>query len=478
MKKVRVVGNPGTGKTTYLIDRVVEALDKGVAFDEILYLTFTRKAIREAIERIQKHHEIDKYEKQSFRTIHSLAFSNVGASKEDLIQNREYQAIALEMGIQDETLKLFMLLYSWGRLTGKSVHKRIQDVQEYRTDIEAHVYAEFVRRVEAYKSQTLKIDFNDLLKMFQERVLIRPLKLLIVDEAQDLSKMQWEVVRQIERFVTDDGEYYFAGDPHQAIFGWAGASVDDFHSEPVTEEYVLPQSYRVPRKIQLLSKTVLSYFTDPDTYPYAPKDESGKVYQLLARQYGRIPFNEEGTGSWLVLSHTWSNLLPMQEYLSNAGVPWRYSGKVAASPALLKKMQLVKWYIKLLTEGTASTYAEKKLRPAMNCTIEDALVHQYPWTQVFTYFTPQDVEQLKGLFNDTGVVLSTIHAIKGGEADNVVILGDLSKAIQNGFKENKAEQHMVLYVALTRCKENLYLVDSGSQYGYNWNTLLQESGLS
>jgi ATP-dependent exoDNAse (exonuclease V) beta subunit len=50
-------------------------------------------------------------------------------------------------------------------------------------------------------------------------------KVLFIDEAQDLSLLQWEMVRKIWG---EAEKTYIAGDDDQAIFKWAGADVDHF----------------------------------------------------------------------------------------------------------------------------------------------------------------------------------------------------------------------------------------------------------
>ena len=55
------------------------------------------------------------------------------------------------------------------------------------------------------------------------------------------------------------------------------------------------------------------------------------------------------------------------------------------------------------------------------------------------------------------IKLSTIHGAKGGEADNVILLQDLSySALQNNLSD---DLHRVFYVAVTRTKQNLFLID-------------------
>jgi len=55
--------------------------------------------------------------------------------------------------------------------------------------------------------------------------------------------------------------------------------------------------------------------------------------------------------------------------------------------------------------------------------------------------------------------VSTIHAIKGGEKDNVILCLDLGHKIKKAIKksEEKAdEEHRVWYVGITRARNNLY----------------------
>src|SRR3954467_11336153 len=47
-----VLAGPGTGKTTTLVEAVVDRVDRGASPDEVLVLTFSRKAADELRERI------------------------------------------------------------------------------------------------------------------------------------------------------------------------------------------------------------------------------------------------------------------------------------------------------------------------------------------------------------------------------------------------------------------------------------------
>lgn len=62
------------------------------------------------------------------------------------------------------------------------------------------------------------------------------------------------------------------------------------------------------------------------------------------------------------------------------------------------------------------------------------------------------------------IKLSTIHAMKGGEDDNVAVyLGSTQACVEGRHQE---DEHRVFYVAVTRAKQNLYLIESDKKYRY------------
>ena len=61
------------------------------------------------------------------------------------------------------------------------------------------------------------------------------------------------------------------------------------------------------------------------------------------------------------------------------------------------------------------------------------------------------------------VFLSTIHSIKGGEEENVIVALDLAHKIRKALQRSQVkrdEEHRVFYVAYTRAAQNLYLLKS------------------
>ena len=63
--------------------------------------------------------------------------------------------------------------------------------------------------------------------------------------------------------------------------------------------------------------------------------------------------------------------------------------------------------------------------------------------------------------------MSTIHGVKGGEADNVILLLDHTTAVEETKIRNLDAELRCVYVALTRTKNKLHLVHGKSKHNYN-----------
>ena len=56
------------------------------------------------------------------------------------------------------------------------------------------------------------------------------------------------------------------------------------------------------------------------------------------------------------------------------------------------------------------------------------------------------------------ITLSTIHGVKGGEQDNVVLLTDLSNNTQRNYEKNPDDENRLFYVGATRAKDHLHII--------------------
>ena len=133
---------------------------------------------------------------------------------------------------------------------------------------------------------------------------------VFVDEAQDLSLMQWDMVKTIWNRTTDN---YIAGDDDQAIFKWAGADVDSFIA--LDGKFInLTQSYRIPAKIHNVAMKIIGKINNRIPKLWKPKMKQGKV--SIHADFRDIDMSQ---GEWLILGRTRSLLDELEEVLYQKG---------------------------------------------------------------------------------------------------------------------------------------------------------------
>ena len=80
--KTIILGPPGTGKTTTLLNLVDEFIQQGVRPKQIGYFSFTKKAATEAATRAADKFSLDlENDLDNFRTLHSYAFFTIRYDK-------------------------------------------------------------------------------------------------------------------------------------------------------------------------------------------------------------------------------------------------------------------------------------------------------------------------------------------------------------------------------------------------------------
>jgi superfamily I DNA/RNA helicase len=101
------------------------------------------------------------------------------------------------------------------------------------------------------------------------------------------------------------------------------------------------------------------------------------------------------------------------------------------------------------------------------------LLAEGPWNEVFTEIEERDVTYIQKVLNNgfkitekPKVHISTIHRVKGGQADTVVLMSDTAKAADKFFTTNQDEEARVFYTGITRTYEDLVLVQPDKKYHY------------
>ena len=304
---------------------------------------------------------------------------------------------------------------------------------------------------------------------------------MFIDEAQDLSSLQWDMVRQMWR---DTDKTYIAGDDDQAIFKWAGADVDHFISlkKEVDTIKILDESFRIPGgPIHELSQNIIKKVGNRFDKKYKPRSEQG-----ILRRYSDLTQVDMSEGQWLALATANYLLDDVKELCELRGWYYKYKNKNSIDVKLLLALQNWEQWRKgselthieikniygYLGTNVADGFREGKLFHSEDkytlkeCLKKYGLLTDKVWYDSFEgldTFTENYIRNMRAngekINVNPRITMSTIHGAKGGEANKVLILQDLTNSALETFQDDPDELHRLFYTGTTRTKKELHIVD-------------------
>ena len=491
--KTIILGPPGTGKTTTLLNLVDEFIQQGIRPKQIGYFSFTKKAATEAATRAADKFNLDiDNDLSNFRTLHSYAFNQLGMTKEKMMGRDDYKEFGEKCGIPIRVAKFsdgdgtFNSDNEYLTIINTASVKRIDLLEYYDSrknilDIERNTLFLLAEELKRFKKEKGLKDFNDLLEDYIKKESTNSFKVLFIDEAQDLSLLQWEMVRKLW---TNAEKTYIAGDDDQAIFKWAGADVDHFIAlkEEVNDIKTLDQSYRIPGgPIHELSQNIINKVQNRFDKEYKPREEQG-----ILKRYSDITQVDMSEGNWLVLSSANYFLEDAKDLCELQG--WYYQYKGSNSIPLKLLLALNNWEnwrkgemlnhleIKNIYEYLGSnvlpgfqkgkTLHSDDKYTLQECKDKHGLVIDKVWYESFEgldTITENYIRNMRAngetLNRNPRITMSTIHGAKGGEADKVLLMQDITNAALETFSYDPDELHRLFYTGATRAKRELHVLD-------------------
>jgi len=309
---------------------------------------------------------------------------------------------------------------------------------------------------------------------------------VIVDEAQDLSWLQWKMV---ERVITKAKRVYVAGDDDQAIYRWAGARPEYLMNMEGTRT-ILNKSYRLAESIHAKANRLIKRVKDRVDKEWTARDEKGQVNIHPVEQLQKMK-----EGKWLVLARDGYRLDKLEEELKLYGYFFERKRSDGDKVSINKRVQeaILAWedvrrgkkldikrvkyfynYIKT-GKGVATEFKAMKNVDKDKMFTFDTLTSNYglkldkelPWFEALENieihkktYVRMCLRRKENIRREPRIKLSTIHGSKGGEADNVMLLTDLTRKADASYWSQRDEERRVFYVGMTRARNNLDIVRS------------------
>ena len=492
MRRIIIPGPPGTGKTHRLM-HYLEAELKMTKPDKIAYIAFSNAAANEAKKRITN-------DKVFVSTMHAFGSRELELkTSTHLLKNEKWKGfknysrycadLSFESYINESGYPQYknshMKIIEYARNKKMSLSDAAVELDlHYSTDIwlTEQIYQDLM----TYKDQTGMFEYSDMISKFVEEDACPPLHCVFLDEAQDLSPLQWDMFFYIESKCTRS---YIAGDDDQTIYTFQGADPSIFIN---LKGELDPQikSRRVPEAIHKLATSIFPHMSQRLVKKWEPRESVGKVYTHV--DFHSIDFSKE---NWMILTRTNKMLEPLREHLYDLNL--RFDAK---SQELLPNKMLTAYrtwirlnqgafvnkeevedlwnYLTVKKGHLVRGYAGGKTLETIDSINIEGLREQHGLRATGSWDTLNFPESSKtyirtilnngdDLMKPARIKLSTIHSVKGEECDNVVLFTDLERIIYESAQRDADPEHRTFFVGVTRAKQNLFITNQDYEYQYN-----------
>jgi|TARA_R110000751_G_scaffold57412_3_gene121783 superfamily I DNA/RNA helicase len=511
-KTTKIFGPPGTGKTYTLIERVLKNyLRKGVQPSDIAYLSFTNKAVNTAVKRAME--SFPNYSTEDFLRFKTLHTYCRRYFSEDVFDPKH---CAIDFALDTKIIKTsdqrldddnFMYkdwslgIYSKSRnllISPEEAYKR----ENYKKD-SLTIFQRKIATYEHYKEHggdKVYIDFDDMIE--KAIALDFPkLKVLILDEAQDCTPLQWSVIYKMADKVD---RIYLAGDDDQGIYKWNGADPKYFTKFFPGRKVKLRKTQRFGEAVYKFSQVIRRGITDSEEKEYEPGDAKGYVKSYLS--FREIPF-EDLKEDWYILGRVHETVNELRMLAKDAGLYYKDNKETKCFD--VKQWEAIKAWTTLTKGKTINKKQAKNMykfvrelekpefrsdkfwsnEPDLKDYNFDELQQwcglqiteeekSKPWYWMLRRnFKPKQVRHFirllrrygqKELDKDPLITIDTIHSVKGGEANHVVLYskGNYPSDYDNKDKQEKSDERKVWYTGATRAKKTLHLLRTDYKFNY------------
>ena len=508
-KTIKIFGPPGTGKTYTLIERVLKTkLRKGIQPEKIAFISFTNKAVNTAVDRALSafpHYSVENFTR--FKTLHKYCRRYF---KEEIF---DIKNCMIDFALQESILKRSdrrleddeFIYKDWSLGIYDKARNMMEDPikvfkkESYKKD-NIDVFQRKISTYEHYKQNSF-IDFTDMIERAIDEIDFPELDVLILDEAQDFTPLQWSV---LYKMAENSKRIYLAGDDDQGIYQWNGADSKYFTTYFPGRKVVLRKTRRFGKAIHHFTEIIRRGILNSEEKEYLPDEtKQGSVKRYL--NFREIDFNQQGT--WYILGRVNRVVNELRMAAKEAGL---YFGDNKGNKSFDRKQwQAIKaWtaisngktinksdaemmyrYIRdiekdafrtenfWIGEPDFKTYTFETLKEWCGLIVPDEKKNKEWWWILRRNFTSRQkiyfIRLLKRygqkqLNDDPTIIIDTIHSVKGGEADHVVLASknDYASDFYRKNKEDQSGERKVYYTGASRAKNSLHILSTDYKYHY------------
>lgn len=408
---------------------------------QIAFLTFTRSAWGEAVKRSGRGSASLPF----VRTIHSICYRSLGLTSSEIVKAEKLKQFSKLTGVPIlGQVSSAWVEEAYGTNEDASRGDRLLQLDHYgrhrlvkREEIlnhpvaikETRYFVEwFLKEYYKWKEQEMLLDYTDFLEEYLAYGESLDIDVMIVDEAQDLSPLQWAVVWKLGRLAK---RIYLAGDDDQAIFAWAGAWVENFMEIKSDDVQVLNQSYRLPRAVWHTAREITKRIGHRKAKQFKPRDAEGRVSWMPSFNF--MSLQSCPVKTFLLFRNNFYGL-GLKKMLEELGIAFKGTGSILDWPNVVT-------FLKRLDKDQAWVKDLPRLPPR---------ARQYLSTVLDRYEAKELLEPQ--------IQLMSIHRAKGKEADRVILFQAMARETYRAFLKHPDEEHRVWYVGITRAREELVLV--------------------
>ena len=353
-----IVAGAGSGKTRAMTYRIAHLLQQGVSPYNILALTFTNKAAKEMLKRVEELTQ-GKAPDIWIGTFHAICVRILRRDIEKIGYQRSFtiyddddqQRVLKDLFKRFEIDEKQLSLREMKRIISDAKNK-LMDADDWfaqtRRDRHSQTIHDLFNAYDVRLKSANALDFDDLLNKALQLLVDHPpvlqhyrqrFRYVHVDEYQDTNLAQYELAKLLTQ---EHRNLCVVGDDDQSIYGWRGADIRnilEFNKDfPEAKVIKLEQNYRSTQTILDAANAVIknnesrmdkSLWTDGkkgDKIRFAAAGDEREEAAWICEHVRRLRKNKVPLSEIAVLYRMHAQSRVLEEMFMRAGIPYRVYG--------------------------------------------------------------------------------------------------------------------------------------------------------